>query len=159
MSEHAPVRGHTPCGDLLLRTMAMPADTNPSGDIFGGWLMSQMDLAGAILAYELALGRVVTVAVDAIVFHRAVAVGNVVSCYGRCVHLGRSSLKIDLEVWATSVLTHPMGEKYIVTEAVFTYVAVDEHRQPREIPRSGNPALESALLRHPIKPQSPAAPV
>lgn len=136
-----------PIGKLLLRTLAMPADTNPSGDIFGGWLMSQMDLAGAIMAYELARGRVVTVAVDAIVFHRPVAVGNVVCCYGRCVHVGRSSLKIDLEVWVKHVLDEPVGTRYCVTEAAFTYVAVDKDRHPREIPREGNPGIEFALAQ------------
>ena len=79
-----------PEGALLLRTLAMPADTNPSGDIFGGWLMSQMDMGGAILAKELARGRVVTIAVDGMTFHRPVAVGDVVCCYGRCTHVGRT---------------------------------------------------------------------
>jgi acyl-CoA thioesterase YciA len=134
-----------PHGAMLLRTLAMPADTNPSGDIFGGWLMSQMDLAGAIMAYELALGRVVTVAVDAIVFHRPVDVGNVVCCYGHCVNVGRTSLKIDLEVWVKNVLHEPVGERHCVTEAAFTYVAVDANSRPRVIPRTDNPAIEAAL--------------
>lgn len=137
----------TPHGAMLLRTLAMPADTNPSGDIFGGWLMAQMDLAGAILAYELARGRVVTVAVDAIVFHRPVAVGNVVSCFGRCINVGHSSLKIKLEVWAEHVLDEPIGKRYCVTEAAFTYVAVDKAGHTRDIPRSGNPAVEKVLAQ------------
>lgn len=130
-----------PAGTLLLRTLAMPADANPSGDIFGGWLMSQMDLAGAILAYELAQGRVVTVAVDAMVFHRPVEVGNVVCCYGRCVRIGRTSLKIELEVWVRKVQPESIGERYCVTEAAFTYVAVDADSRPRPLPRADNPAL------------------
>jgi len=134
-----------PEGTLLLRTLAMPADTNPSGDIFGGWLMSQMDMGGAILAKELARGRVVTIAVDAMTFHRPVAVGDVVCCYGRCIHVGRSSLKVHLEVWVKLVAREPIGERYRVTEAVLTYVAVDPDGRPRAIPREDNPELQAAL--------------
>lgn len=145
----------TPQGAMLLRTLAMPADTNPSGDIFGGWLMAQMDLAGAILAYELARGRVVTVAVDATVFHRPVAVGNVVSCFGRCIHVGHSSLRIKLEVWAEHVLDEPIGKRYCVTEAAFTYVAVTKQGSPRNIPREGNPALQKVLEELAPKAETP----
>lgn len=134
-----------PEGTLLLRTLAMPADTNPSGDIFGGWLMSQMDMGGAILAKELARGRVVTIAVDGMTFHRPVAVGDVVCCYGRCIHVGRSSLKVHLEVWVKLVAREPIGERYRVTEAVLTYVAVDPDGRPRAIPREDNPELQAAL--------------
>ena len=134
-----------PEGTLLLRTLAMPADTNPSGDIFGGWLMSQMDMGGAILAKDLARGRVVTIAVDAMTFHRPVAVGDVVCCYGRCIHVGRSSLKVHLEVWVKLVAREPIGERYRVTEAVLTYVAVDPDGRPRAIPREDNPELQAAL--------------
>lgn len=134
-----------PLGTLLLRTLAMPADTNPNGDIFGGWLMAQMDMGGAILAKELAGGRVVTIAVDAMTFHRPVAVGDVVCCYGRCVHVGRSSLKIHLEVWVKKVAQEPIGERYRVTEAVFAYVAVDGDGRPRTIPRADNPELAEVL--------------
>lgn len=134
-----------PEGALLLRTLAMPADTNPSGDIFGGWLMSQMDMGGAILAKELARGRVVTIAVDGMTFHRPVAVGDVVCCYGRCIHVGRSSLKVHLEVWVKLVAREPIGERYRVTEAVLTYVAVDPDGRPRAIPRDNNPELQAAL--------------
>lgn len=146
----------TPRGAMLLRTLAMPADTNPSGDIFGGWLMAQMDLAGAILAYELARGRVVTVAVDAIVFHRPVAVGNVVSCFGRCIHVGHSSMKIKLEVWAEHVLDEPIGKRYCVTEAAFTYVAVSKDGEPRDIPQAGNPAMQKVLME--LAPPLPGSP-
>lgn len=97
-------------GKPLLRTLAMPHDTNPSGDIFGGWLMSQMDIAGAILAFELAMGRVVTIAVDAITFMKPVLVGDVVCCYGQLVHIGRTSMKIRLEVWTKKVSREPFGE-------------------------------------------------
>jgi len=104
-----------PAGTLLLRTLAMPADTNPSGDIFGGWLMAQMDMGGAILAKELARGRVVTVAVDAITFLKPVAVGDVVCCYGQCVKVGNSSIKIKLETWVNGSRRWPVSPLANVT--------------------------------------------
>ena len=134
-----------PCGAMLLRTLAMPADTNPSGDIFGGWLMAQMDIGGAILAKELSRGRVVTIAVDAMTFHRPVAVGDVVCVHGHCSHVGRTSLKVQVEVWVKKVASEPIGERFIVTEAAFTYVAVDREGRPRPIPREDNPELAAVL--------------
>ena len=122
-----------PDGDLLLRTLAMPADTNPNGDIFGGWIMSQMDIGGGILAKEIATGRIVTVAVDGMAFHNPVQVGDVVCCYGKCVRIGTTSMTIKLEVWVKPVLREAESERYCVTEAVFTYVAIDEQRKPRRI--------------------------
>lgn len=133
----------TPQGTLLLRTLAMPADTNPNGDIFGGWLMAQMDMGGAILAKELAHGRVVTVAVDAITFLKPVAVGDVVCCYGQCVHVGNSSLRVKLEIWVKKVASEPIGERSRVTEATFTYVAVDQDGRPRTLPAGARMAVES----------------
>ncbi|SFN47837.1 acyl-CoA thioesterase YciA [Formivibrio citricus] len=130
-----------PAGVLLLRTLAMPADTNPSGDIFGGWIMAQMDMGGAILAKEMARGRVVTVAVDAMTFLKPVSVGDVVCCYGQCVHIGNTSLKVKLEVWVKKVANEPIGERYCVTEGVITYVAVGKDGRPRTLPRENNPAL------------------
>lgn len=132
-----------PVGTLLLRTLAMPADTNASGDIFGGWIMSQMDIGGAILAKELGRGRVVTIAVDAITFLKPVAVGDVVCCYGECIHVGTSSMKVKLEVWVKKVASEPIGERYCVTEAVFAYVAVDQEGRPRAIPKENNPLLDA----------------
>ena len=88
---------NAPQGELVLRTLAMPADTNANGDIFGGWLMSQMDMGGAILAKEIAHGRVVTVRVDGMTFLRPVAVGDVVCCYARCVKRGNTSISINIE--------------------------------------------------------------
>ena len=123
-----------PSGSLLMRTLAMPSDTNPSGDIFGGWLLSLMDLGGAILAKELARGRVVTVAADATSFLKPVKVGDVVCCYGQCTHVGRTSLKIKLEVWVKKVDREPIGERECVTEAVFTYVAVDPQGKACALP-------------------------
>lgn len=93
---------NTPQGELVLRTLAMPADTNANGDIFGGWLMSQMDIGGAILAKEIAHGRVVTVRVEGMTFLRPVAVGDVVCCYARCVKRGTTSISINIEVWVKS---------------------------------------------------------
>lgn len=132
-------------GTLLLRTLAMPSDTNANGDIFGGWIMSQMDMGGAILAKEIAHGRVVTVAVDSMTFIRPISVGDVVCCYGRCVKVGRSSIQIKIEVWAKKVSSEPIGERYCVTEAIFTFVAVDKQGKSRTIPRENNPELETAL--------------
>jgi acyl-CoA thioesterase YciA len=93
-----------PQGEMVLRTLAMPADTNANGDIFGGWLMAQMDMGGAILAKEIAHGRVVTVRVDGMTFLRPVAVGDVVCCYARCVKRGNSSISINIEVWVKKSL-------------------------------------------------------
>lgn len=123
-----------PDGDLLLRTLAMPADTNSNGDIFGGWIMSQMDIGGGILAKEIAAGRIVTVAVDGMAFHHPVKVGDVVCCYGRCTRVGRTSMTIQLEVWVKPVVREAHGARYCVTEAVFTYVAIDAEGKPRQVP-------------------------
>ncbi len=131
--------------DVLLRTVAMPSDTNAAGDIFGGWIMSQMDLGGAILAKEIARGRVVTVSVENIIFHHPVAVGDVVCCYGKCLAVGRSSIKIKLEIWVKKVASEPIGKRYQVTEAIFTYVAVDPEGRPRAVPRENNADLDRAL--------------
>ena len=111
-----------------MRTVAMPADANPSGDIFGGWIMSQMDMAGAIYASYLVEGRLVTVAVEGMTFHLPVFVGDQVSCYCELVRTGNTSLSISIETW---VRRKQAGEQYLkVTEATYTYVCVDEHRKP-----------------------------
>ena len=115
-----------------IRILAMPADTNPSGDIFGGWLMSMMDMAGANVAYERAGGRVATVAVNTIEFHSPVQVGDLVSCYARVIRTGRTSLATKVEVW---VRGRSGGEPIKVTEGEFTYVAIDENRVPRPLPK------------------------
>ena len=125
----------TPSGELVLRTMAMPADTNANGDIFGGWLMAQMDMGGAILAKEIAKGRVVTVRVDGMTFLKPVAVGDVVCCYAECVKSGTSSITINVEVWVKKVSSEPIGQRYKATGAIFIYVAVDTEGKPRPIPR------------------------
>ena len=121
----------TPTGELTLRTMAMPADTNASGDIFGGWVLSQMDLAGGIAAGQRAEGRVVTIAVDKMKFIRPVHVGDVLCVYTNILRIGRSSMEIKLEAWA---LRHRYGGREKVTEAIFTMVAVDDTGKPRPVP-------------------------
>lgn len=115
----------------LVRVMAMPADANPNGDIFGGWLLAQMDLAGGNLAVRRARGRCATVAVDGMVFHEPVFVGDEVSCYGEIVKTGRSSITIRIEAWRRNLAS---GEVRKVTQAIFTYVALGEDRRPRALP-------------------------
>ena len=123
----------TPRGKLLLRTLALPADTNPNGDIFGGWIMSQLDLAGGILAKEISRGRIVTVSVGEIIFKKPVDVGDVVCCYGECTRVGRTSMTIRLEVWIKGYLEGETGERQKVCEALFNYVAVDDNGRPRPV--------------------------
>ena len=129
----------TPQGDLVLRTLAMPADTNSNGDIFGGWIMSQMDIAGGIVAKELSEGRVVTVAVESMKFHAPVKVGDVVCCYGRLVKIGTTSITLQLEVWVNPILRPDEGPggRFKVTEAAFVYVAIDDDGQKRAVNTSG----------------------
>ncbi|EJL6657933.1 acyl-CoA thioester hydrolase YciA [Vibrio cholerae] len=124
---------NSPKGQLLLRTLAMPADTNANGDIFGGWLMSQIDLAGGILAKEISCGRIVTVSVSSITFKKPVKVGDVVCCYGECTKIGRTSMSINLEVWVKPVKEEGVGERFQVCEATFNYVAIDANGRPRAI--------------------------
>jgi acyl-CoA thioesterase YciA len=120
-----------PHGDLTVRLMAMPADTNANGDIFGGWVLSQMDQAGGIAAVERAKGRVVTIAVEAMTFIRPVKVGDVLCVYTSLDRVGRTSMKIHVEAWARRFITH-VREK--VTDADFTFVAIDENGRPRPVP-------------------------
>ncbi len=119
-----------PAGELQTRTLAMPADANPSGDIFGGWVLSQMDIAGGIWASQHAAGRVATVAVDAMSFIRPVNVGDVLCVYARTVRQGRTSLSVGIEAW---VLRERVNERLKVTEGVFTFVAIDADGKPRPI--------------------------
>lgn len=133
-----------PEGKLILRTLAMPSDTNANGDIFGGWIMSQMDMGGAILAKEIAKGRVVTVCVNSINFLRPVSVGDVVCCYGKCTKIGRSSMQVKVEIFIKRV-SEGIRDRECVTEAEFTFVAIDKEGKSRSIPRDDNPELEEAL--------------
>jgi acyl-CoA thioesterase YciA len=119
-------------GELAVRTLAMPADINPAGDIFGGWIMSLMDVAGGITATAFAQGRVATVAVTDMTFLRPVKVGDVVCCYTDLARMGRTSLTLRVEAWA---LRQRLGDRIKVTSADFTYVALDGDGRPRPIPR------------------------
>jgi acyl-CoA thioesterase YciA len=132
MSASASAAPATPVGEVVIRTIAMPADANANGDMFGGWLISQMDLGGAILARGTAHGRVTTVAVDGMSFLRPVNVGDIVTCYAKLLSIGRTSMKIAVDVWvqrySDSTLQH-------VTEGTFTYVAIDERGKPQPVKR------------------------
>jgi acyl-CoA thioesterase YciA len=122
-----------PKGELVIRTIAMPADTNPSGDIFGGWIMSQMDLGSGIIAAKTAKTRVVTVAMEGMSFLQPVRVGDTVACYAWVEKIGRTSMTIPVEVW---VQRYRSGEEVRVTHGVFTYVAVDNEGKPIPVRRS-----------------------
>ena len=118
-------------GEPAVRTLAMPADTNPSGDIFGGWVLAQMDLAAGIVAGQRAQGRVATAALDGMSFHKPVYVGDLVSCHARVLRVGRSSMAVQVD---TFVLRRRTGEEVKVTEGRFTIVAIDEQGRPRPVP-------------------------
>lgn len=122
-----------PKGELVIRTIAMPKDTNPSGDIFGGWLMSQMDLGAGILAGKTAKARVVTVAMEGMSFMQPVWVGDTVDCYAWVERIGRTSMTIPVEVW---VQRNRLGRQMRVTRAVFTCVAVNKAGKPIPVQRS-----------------------
>ncbi|MDX1655922.1 MAG: acyl-CoA thioesterase [Candidatus Competibacteraceae bacterium] len=122
-----------PMGEPAIRTIAMPADANPAGDIFGGWLMAQMDLAAGNVAARRAQGRCVTVTVDRIIFHSPVYVGDEVSLYAQISKEGRTSLTIEVEAWRRS---RDGDDKVKVTQASFVFVALDQGRRPRTLPRS-----------------------
>ncbi len=114
-----------------VRTLAMPADANQSGDIFGGWLLGQMDIAGGIVANRRARGRVATVAIDAMEFHKPVYVGDLVSCYADVIRVGRTSITVRV---ASLVQRRHSGDTVKVTEGTFVYVALDADGRPRPVP-------------------------
>lgn len=122
-----------PSGEATLRTVAMPSDVNVNGDIFGGWVLAQMDIASGIVASGRAKGRVTTVAVDAMKFIRPVGVGDVLCVWADVGRIGRTSMAIHLEAW---VVRHRKGHYEKVTEAVFTYVAIDDGGSPRPVPKN-----------------------
>ncbi|MEW6257018.1 MAG: acyl-CoA thioesterase [Pseudomonadota bacterium] len=126
-----------PADAPAIRTIAMPADTNPNGDIFGGWLMSQMDLAAGNVSARRARGRVATVAVEAITFLSPVAVGDEVSLFAKVLSVGRTSLRIEVEAWRRARASE---ETRKVTEATFTFVAIDDGGRPRPLPPEDPPA-------------------
>ena len=119
-----------PCGELSIRPLAMPCDTNQNGDIFGGWLLGQMDIAGSIFAYKVANGRTVTVAIDGMVFHKPVYVGDVVSVYSSLIKVGHTSVAIRVEAW---VMRRNEDNLLHVTDGNFTYVAIDDENRPRPV--------------------------
>src|ERR1051326_3586976 len=121
-----------PRGELSIRTVAMPADTNPYGDIFGGWLLGQMDIAGGIFAAKMANGRTATVAVDSMTFRKRVYVGDVMCIYADLERIGRTSVTVHVEAW---VIRRDHAERFLVTEGRFIYVALDVESRPREIAR------------------------
>ena len=118
----------TPKGELATRTLAMPADTNPNGDIFGGWVLSQMDIAGGVVATDLCRGRAATVHVDGMTFHLPVKVGDALSCFVELVKIGKTSMTFIIEAWV-----HRNFEHFMVTEGTFIYVALNENRKPRPV--------------------------
>jgi acyl-CoA thioesterase YciA len=132
MSAHITTSNGKPRGNLTVRISAMPADTNANGDIFGGWVLSRMDQAGGIAAVERARGRTVTIAVEAMTFIRPVKIGDVLEVYTEVESVGRTSMKIHIEAWVRRFETHH-EEK--VTDATFTFVAIDKDGRPRPIPK------------------------
>jgi acyl-CoA thioesterase YciA len=125
------LESETPQGDLTTRTLAMPADANLADDIFGGWVLSQMDIASGICAGQRAQGRVVTIAVNAMTFLRAVYVGDVVCVYCSIGREGRTSIGVHIEAWA---LRNRIGKREKVTDGTFTFVAIDANGRPKLLP-------------------------
>lgn len=119
-----------PQGELTVRTMAMPKDTNPIGDIFGGYLLSQMDIAGGIYTQKIAQGRTVTIAVDSMTFHKPLNVGDILCCYCDTIKVGRTSIAVKVEAWTIRKF---QSDREKITEGVFTYVAIDDDRKPRPV--------------------------
>lgn len=133
MADSKPIdQAEGPHGELSIQTVAMPADTNANGDIFGGWLLAQMDIAGGIAARNYSHGRAVTIAVESMTFRKPVKVGDVVSCYADLVKIGSTSMTYLVEAWA---LRSDTFEREKVTEGVFTYVAIGPDGRPRKVPR------------------------
>lgn len=126
--------GDVPDGAAALRTIAMPADTNSAGDIFGGWLLAQMDLAAGSYAAEVARGRVATVGIEAMSFHRRVFVGDQVSCYCRVIRTGNTSITVHVDTWARRMDAQGDTEAVRVTEGNFTFVALNADGSKRRVP-------------------------
>ena len=132
-----------PDGAPVIRTIAMPADTNPSGDIFGGWLMAQMDLAAGNVAARRARGRCATVAVDSMAFYSPVFVGDEVSLFAAITGTGRSSIRIMVEAWRRDRTGDDVSK---VTQATFTFVAIDEERRSRALPTASEVKADASVL-------------
>jgi acyl-CoA thioesterase YciA len=135
-----PAQEQPPRVEAELRTVAMPADTNAYGDIFGGWLLAQMDLAAGSYAIMRARGRVATVGIEAMSFHRPVYVGDQVSCFCRTEAVGTTSIRVHVETWARRRLAHQFGETVKVTEGSFTFVALNEDGSKRKLPQDAREA-------------------
>ena len=134
---HAPLNSETElCGDLCIRTLAMPADTNANGDIFGGWLLSQMDIGGGVFASKIAKSRTVTVAIEAMNFRKPVFVGDLVSVHATLVRSGKTSITVHLEAW---VLRRKEMRSILVTDGNFTYVSIDDRGRPQAIKQDQPP--------------------
>jgi acyl-CoA thioesterase YciA len=130
-NDSSPSTSVAPRGELSVKVLAMPADTNQNGDIFGGWLLGQMDIAGSVFAHKVARGRTVTVAVDAMSFRKPVFVGDVVCIYTESIRVGHTSLCVHIEAW---VIRQNEEDLLLVTEGNFTYVAIDSDGRPRPVP-------------------------
>jgi acyl-CoA thioesterase YciA len=134
---HAPPNTETePLGQVCIRTLAMPADTNQNGDIFGGWLLSQMDLGGGVFASKIAKSRTVTVAIEAMNFRKPVFVGDLVSVHANLIKVGRTSVTVHLEAW---VLRRKEMHSILVTDGNFTYVSIDDSGHPQAIAQGDPP--------------------
>ena len=133
---HAAEHRTAPLGELCIRTLAMPADTNQNGDIFGGWLLSQMDIGGGIFASKIAKSRTVTVAIDAMNFRKPVYVGDLVSVHATLVRIGKTSITVHLEAW---VMRRKEMQFILVTDGNFTYVAIDDQGHPQQVPQADRP--------------------
>ena len=138
---HAPLNTENePRGELCTRTLAMPADTNANGDIFGGWLLSQMDIGGGIFASKVAKSRTVTVAIEAMNFRKPVYVGDLVSVHANLVRIGKTSITVHLEAW---VLRRKDMLSTLVTDGNFTYVSIDDHGRPQAIKQDDPPPISA----------------
>ncbi len=140
MSSESSLRPETPLpegGELVLKVIPMPADTNSNGDIFGGWVMAQVDLAGSVLPARYVRGRMATVAVNQFIFKQPVRVGDILSFFSNVTRVGNTSITVEVEVFAERFSSQ--GQYVKVTEASLTYVAIDHEGRPRPIPRDGLP--------------------
>jgi acyl-CoA thioesterase YciA len=126
--------GRQPRGTLAVMTQALPKDTNAAGNVFGGWVLAQMDIAGELMANEIAHARTVTVTVDKMVFKLPMHVGDTICIYAELLKVGNSSMDIKLEVWAKQLFGRYKAESHLVTEGVFRYVAIDDHGRPCRVP-------------------------
>ena len=126
--------GRQPDGLLVLRTLTMPKDCNPNGDIFGGWILSQMDIGGGLMAKEVSYSRTVTVTIEKMTFVRPVHVGETVCIYANVLKIGNTSMDIKLEVWAKDLTEEFEEGRHLVTEGLFRYVAIDEEGRSKRIP-------------------------